>query len=142
MIKEGNVLFNDTLNTLYLRLYGIGHLMVKDHSDSERGNSLPPLHGLLFSTGIKGSFDCNVFFVLLTAASLLEIDLQQFAKFLVIRKISVSGEYFVNPSFGLHINLCLTSCLMVIHSFIHYYFCNLFIYLFISSLTLYLCIYR
>ena len=33
--KEGNVLFNDTLNTFYLRLYGIGH-MVKDHSDSER----------------------------------------------------------------------------------------------------------
>ena len=30
--KEGNVLFNDTLNTFYLRLYGIGH-MVKDHSE-------------------------------------------------------------------------------------------------------------
>ena len=27
--KEGNVLFNDTLNTFYLWLYGIGH-MVKD----------------------------------------------------------------------------------------------------------------
>ena len=39
--KEGNVLFNDALNTFYLRLYGIGH-MVKDHSDSERkeGNVL------------------------------------------------------------------------------------------------------
>ena len=35
--KEGNVLFNDALNTCYLRLYGIRH-MVKDHSDSERGN--------------------------------------------------------------------------------------------------------
>ena len=34
--KEGNVLFNDTLNTFYLRLYGIRH-MVKDHSDSEKG---------------------------------------------------------------------------------------------------------
>ena len=33
--KEGNVLFNDALNTFYLQLYGIGH-MVKDHSDSER----------------------------------------------------------------------------------------------------------
>ena len=44
--KEGNILFNDALNTFYLRLYGIGHL-VKDHSDSERGNPLPP-HGLLF----------------------------------------------------------------------------------------------
>ena len=33
--KEGNVLFNDALDTFYLRLYGVGH-MVKDHSDSER----------------------------------------------------------------------------------------------------------
>ena len=32
--KEGNVLFNDTLNTFYLRLYGVRH-MVNDHSDSE-----------------------------------------------------------------------------------------------------------
>ena len=31
--KEGNVLFNDVLNTFYLRLYGVRH-MVKDHSDS------------------------------------------------------------------------------------------------------------
>ena len=38
--------FNDALNTFYLQLYGVGH-MVKDHSDSERGNPLPP-HGLLF----------------------------------------------------------------------------------------------
>ena len=39
--KEGHVLFNDALNTFYLRLYVIIH-MVKDHSDSERGNPLPP----------------------------------------------------------------------------------------------------
>ena len=32
--KEGNVLFNDALNTFYLWLYGVGH-MVKDHSDHE-----------------------------------------------------------------------------------------------------------
>ena len=45
--KEGRkYFFNDALNTFYLRLYGIRH-MVKDHSDSERGNPLPP-HGLLF----------------------------------------------------------------------------------------------
>ena len=37
MMKEGNVLFNDVLNTFYLRLYGVRH-MVKDHSASERGN--------------------------------------------------------------------------------------------------------
>ena len=52
--KEGNVLFNDTLNTFYLRLYGIRH-MVKDHSDCERGNPLLP-HGLLFPISSKGSF--------------------------------------------------------------------------------------
>ena len=45
--RKGNVLFNDALNTFYLRLYGVRH-MVKDHSHSERGNPLPP-HGLLFS---------------------------------------------------------------------------------------------
>ena len=30
-MKDGNVLFNDALNTFYLLLYGIGH-MDKDHS--------------------------------------------------------------------------------------------------------------
>ena len=54
MRKEGNVLFNDAFNTFYLWLYGIGHI-VKDHSDSERGNPLPP-HGLLFPINSKGSF--------------------------------------------------------------------------------------
>ena len=44
--RERNVLFNDALNTFYLRLYGVRH-MVKDHSDSEKGNPLPP-HRLLF----------------------------------------------------------------------------------------------
>ena len=48
------VLFNDALNTFYLRLNGVGH-MVKDHSDSERGNPLPP-RGLLFPISSKGSF--------------------------------------------------------------------------------------
>ena len=36
--KEGNALFNDALNTFYLRLYVVKH-MVKDHSDSEMGYS-------------------------------------------------------------------------------------------------------
>ena len=39
--KEGNGFFNDALNTLYLRLYGVEHI-AKDHSDSQRGNPLPP----------------------------------------------------------------------------------------------------
>ena len=44
--KEEHILFNDALNTFYLRLYGVRH-MVEDHSDSEKGNPLPP-HRLLF----------------------------------------------------------------------------------------------
>ena len=52
--KEGNVLFNDALDTFYLRLYGVRH-MVKDHSDSERANI-----GLLFPISNKGSFICII----------------------------------------------------------------------------------
>ena len=33
--------------------------MVKDHSDSERGNPLPP-YGLLFPNSSKGSFICTI----------------------------------------------------------------------------------
>ena len=44
--KEGKVLFSDALTTFYLRLYGVRH-MVKDHSDSEIENPLPP-HGYSF----------------------------------------------------------------------------------------------
>ena len=55
---EVNVLFNDALNTFHLRLYGVGH-MVKDHSDSERGNPLPP-HRLLFPISSKDSFICTI----------------------------------------------------------------------------------
>ena len=56
--RERDVLFNDALNTFYLRLYGVRH-MVKDHSDSERGNPLPP-HRLLLSINSKGSFICTI----------------------------------------------------------------------------------
>ena len=56
--KEGSVLFNDALKTFYLRLYGVG-LMVKDHSDSERGNPLLP-HRLLFPINSKGSSICII----------------------------------------------------------------------------------
>ena len=56
---KGNVfLFNDALNTFYLRLYGVIH-MVKDHSDNEKGNPLPP-HRLLFPINSKGSFICTI----------------------------------------------------------------------------------
>ena len=56
--KKGNVLFNDALKTLYLRLYGVID-MVTDHSDSERGNPLLP-HWLLFPINSKGSFICII----------------------------------------------------------------------------------
>ena len=45
--REKHFLFNDTLNTFYLQLYGVKH-MVKDHSDSEKRNLLLP-HRLLLS---------------------------------------------------------------------------------------------
>ena len=56
--RERNVLFNDALNTFYLRLYGVRH-MVKDHCDSEKWNPLPP-HRLLLSINSKGSFICTI----------------------------------------------------------------------------------
>ena len=56
--KERIVLFNDAPNACYLRLYGVTH-MVKDHTDSERGNPLTP-HVLLFPISSKGSFICTI----------------------------------------------------------------------------------
>ena len=53
--EEGNISFNDALNILYSLLYGILYL-VKNHSDSERGNLLPSLHGLLFPISSKEYF--------------------------------------------------------------------------------------
>ena len=45
--------------TTYLTHFLIYGYMVKDHSDSERGNPLPP-HGLLFPINSKGSFICTI----------------------------------------------------------------------------------
>ena len=56
--KEGNVLFNNAFNIFYLQLYSVGH-MVKDRSDSQRGNLLLP-HGLLTLICSKGSFICII----------------------------------------------------------------------------------
>ena len=44
--RKENGLFNDALNTFYLRLYGIGHI-VEDYSDSEMGK---PYCRVRFST--------------------------------------------------------------------------------------------
>ena len=50
--RERNVLFNDALNTFYLRLYGVRHMIKK-------GNPLLP-HRLLLSINSKGSFICTI----------------------------------------------------------------------------------
>ena len=88
--KEGNVLFNEALNTFYLQLYGVEH-MLQDHSDSERGSNVlfndalntfylwlygvrhmvkdhsdsergnrVTPHGLLFPISSKDSFICTI----------------------------------------------------------------------------------
>ena len=51
--KEGNVLFNDAFNTFYLLF------TIKDHSNSERGNPLPP-HRLFLPISSKGTFICII----------------------------------------------------------------------------------
>ena len=56
--KEGNVYLMMHSTHLILRLYGVGHI-VKDHSVSEKGNPLPPVHGLLFLINRKSSFICT-----------------------------------------------------------------------------------
>ena len=38
----------------------VSDIWVKDHSDSERGNALPPPYGLLFPISSNGSFICAI----------------------------------------------------------------------------------
>ena len=45
--KEGIILFNEALNTFYIRLYGVEH-MTKDHSDSYSGTPPPTVHEIHF----------------------------------------------------------------------------------------------
>ena len=59
LLQQNNQLFDNAINTFYLQLYGIRH-MVKNYSDSERENPLPPLHELLFPISKKGSFICII----------------------------------------------------------------------------------
>ena len=44
--KEGNVLFNDALNTIYLRLYGVGHMV----EDALLGSAKPVVTVLVMCT--------------------------------------------------------------------------------------------
>ena len=59
-IGRKEMLYLMTLPTHFiLRFYGVGY-MIKDHSDSEKGNPLQPLHGLLFLIRSKVSFICTI----------------------------------------------------------------------------------
>ena len=57
-MKEGNIIFNDTLNTFYLRLYGIRH-MVKDHSRLQERKPAAGTTWTSLSDRNKGSFICT-----------------------------------------------------------------------------------
>ena len=58
MAAAGPSLWNEVSITFYLGLYGVEH-MVKDHSNSLRGDPQPP-HGLLFPISSKCSFICII----------------------------------------------------------------------------------
>ena len=55
-LRARNVLFNDALNTFYIQLYGVRH-MVKDHSDSKETRCR---HIGYSSINSKGSFICTI----------------------------------------------------------------------------------
>ena len=60
-VSEGmyKMFYLTTYSTHLIYGYMASDIMVKDHSDSERGNPLPP-HGLLFPISSKGSFVCII----------------------------------------------------------------------------------
>ena len=59
--REGKkeIFYLMTHSTHFIYGYMASGSLVEDHSDSERGNPLPP-HGLLFPTSSKGSFICII----------------------------------------------------------------------------------
>ena len=60
MAKEGRkeMFYLTTHSTHFIYGYMVSAI-VKDHSDSEKGNPLPP-HRLLFPINSKGSFICTI----------------------------------------------------------------------------------
>ena len=60
-IKEGSkeIFYLTTHSIHFIYGYMVSYIMVKDHSDSERGNQLPP-YGLFFPISSKGSFICII----------------------------------------------------------------------------------
>ena len=58
MLRKEEMFYLTTHSTHFIYGYMVSD-MVKDHSDSERGNPVPP-HGLLFPINSKGSFICTI----------------------------------------------------------------------------------
>ena len=85
--EEGNILFNDALNTFNLRLYGVRH-MVKDHSDSKRGNPLPPHRLVYFRLAVR---------VLLYASSHIQDNTYQFGTPVVEHWLEREIAQWVHP---------------------------------------------
>ena len=52
-IIRQEIFYLTTLNTFYLRLYGVGH-MVKDNSNTEKENLLFPILGYCFQLATSG----------------------------------------------------------------------------------------
>ena len=69
-------LFNNALNTFYLRYMVSDIYMVKDHSDSEKGNPLLP-HGLLFPSYSKDRIAHTTGFVIPVVEHWLEREIAQ-----------------------------------------------------------------
>ena len=53
------VFYLTTHSTHFIYGYMASGIMVKGHSDSERGNPMPP-HGLLYPISSMGSFICTI----------------------------------------------------------------------------------
>ena len=67
--------------------------MVKDHSDSERGNPLPP-HGILFPINSKGSFVCTIPHTTAFVSSVVQIHEARFSLKHVLPCKNVKRKYF------------------------------------------------
>ena len=83
--KERNVLFNDTLNTFYLRLYGIGH-MVKDHMGSFSNYQ----KGFIYMHHPTDRIAHTTAFVTLVVEHWLERDIAQWVHFMKDRSDDIS----------------------------------------------------
>ena len=57
--RREEMFYLTTHSTHFIYGYMASDIMVKYHSDSERGNPLPP-HRLLFPISSKGSFICTI----------------------------------------------------------------------------------